>query len=304
MAFRFYFFFLFFTFFFLFYPGEHPYYQIVANERSLFNRDISIPTLKIEPIPVLRNQTEPSVTAEGVYVVDIDSYTPIFQKNKHTRLFPASTTKVITALVAQDIYKQDQVIKVNIASIEGQLMGLIPEERITVENLMYGILVQSGNDAAYALANEYGYDAFVELMNKKAEALHMKDSQFRNPAGLDAEGQMSSPYDLALAARALLSDPYLRKIVGTKEIIISDEDYKIFHTLTNVNKLLGEVQGLGGLKTGYTELAGENLISFYRHQGHDYIIVVMKSQDRFEDTTAIVNWINANVDYKTPTITE
>ena len=93
----------------------------------------------------------------------------------------------------------------------------------------------------------------------------------------------------------LMKNPYLRKMVGTKEIIISDVDYKTFHTLTNVNKLLGEIQGIGGLKTGYTENAGENLVSFYRKDDHDYIIVVMQSTDRFADTRNIVTWINDNV---------
>jgi D-alanyl-D-alanine carboxypeptidase (penicillin-binding protein 5/6) len=125
----------------------------------------------------------------------------------------------------------------------------------------------------------------------------MKNSQFANPAGLDEFAQKTTPFDLSLAARELLKDSYLRKIVGTKEIIISDEDYNIFHTLTNVNKLLGEIQGLGGLKTGQTEQAGENLVSFYRHNGHDYILVVMKSEDRFADTRVLVEFIKSSITY-------
>ena len=114
--------------------------------------------------------------------------------------------------------------------------------------------------------------------------------------------QKSTAFDLALAGRALIENPYLRKMVGTKEITISDTDYSIFHKLTNVNKLLGEIQGLGGLKTGYTENAGENLVSFYRHNEHDYLIVVMHSEDRFFDTTTLVDWIGASVQYVTPQI--
>lgn len=127
----------------------------------------------------------------------------------------------------------------------------------------------------------------------------MKDSHFTNPAGLDNRSQLVTPFDLSLAARALLQNKYLSRIVSIKEITISDVDFKIFHTLTNVNQLLGEIQGIGGLKTGYTENAGENLVSFYKHQGRQYIIVILKSQDRFSDTKAVVNWIDSNINYIT-----
>lgn len=300
MPFRFYFFLLFFSFLFLFYPGENPYLKIFAYNSDSFVEDQKPEPIQIKPIPVTNNAPIPYVTAEGVYVVELDSFSTLYEKNSHVKFFPASTTKMITALVAYDLYKTDDVITVKEASIEGQIMNLMPHERITVENLLYGMLVYSGNDAAYAFANDYGFDKFILLMNAKAQQIGMKDTTFKNPAGLDDYAQLTTPFDLALAGRELLQNPYLRKIVGTKEIIISDVDYKRFHTLTNVNKLLGEVQGLGGLKTGYTELAGENLVSFYRKDNHDYIIVIMKSQDRFEDTKAIVNWIDANVSYVSP----
>lgn len=179
-------------------------------------------------------------------------------------------------------------------------MGLVQNERITVENLLYGLLVHSGNDAAYALADNIGFDKFVNLMNEKAKSLKMVSSHFTNPAGLDDFNQVTTPFDLALAARELLNSKELSKIVSTKEIVISDVDFQIFHKLSNVNKLLGEIQGIGGLKTGYTENAGENLVSLYKKNNHEYIIVILKSQDRFADTTNVVSWINSNVDYVTP----
>lgn len=302
MPFRFYFFLLFFSFLFLFYPGENPYIKIFAYNQELFIQDQAQKPIQIQPIPVTNNALPPFVTAEGVYVVELDSFSTLYEKNSRAKFFPASTTKIITALVAADLYQPDRIITINQASIEGQIMNLVPNERITAENLMYGILVHSGNDAAYALANEHGYDAFITMMNIKAQQIGMINSHFKNPAGLDEFEQMTTPFDLALAGRELLLNPYLRKMVSTKEIIISDVDYRQFHTLTNVNKLLGEVQGLGGLKTGYTELAGENLVSFYRKDNHDYIIVILKSQDRFLDTRTIVDWIDTNVTYVTPVL--
>lgn len=253
--------------------------------------------ITINPIPYLKSQYYPEVTAEGIYVVDLPSFTPLMMRNEHQKDLPASTTKIMTALVAYDVYKPDQIVTVKRVMNDGQTMGLVLNERITVENLLYGLLVHSGNDASYALADYYGYDRFMALVNKKAADLHMNDSHFTNPAGLDDFNQVTTPFDLALAGRELLKNKFLSKIVSTKEITISDADFQIFHKLSNVNQLLGKIQGIGGLKTGYTENAGENLVSLYKKNGHQFIIVVLKSLDRFSDTKNIVNWLNQNIDY-------
>ena len=297
MKIRLYFLFTFFTLLFLFYPGDSPYIQIFAFNRPLFeSRDLE-PKFKKDPIPYTKFQTEPAVTGLGVYIVDLPTFTPVFQKNPHEKMLPASTTKIITALVAADIYDPDEVLTVKRILSDGQAMGLVAGEKITVENLLYGILVQSGNDAAYVLADQYGFEKFVIRMDQKRISLGMKDTHFTNPAGLDDFNQYTTPFDLAIAARELLNKPLLRKIVATKEIVIADIDFKYFHTLSNVNKLLGEVQGIGGLKTGYTENAKENLVSFYKSNGHQFIIVILKSDDRFADTREVINWINTNIDY-------
>ncbi len=290
--------FVFYTLLFLFYPGDTYYFNIFAYNRPLFEKKETKSETKINPVPYLKTPFFfPQTSAEGVYIVDLPSFTPILKRNERSEFLPASTTKIITALVAFDVYKPDQIITVKKVVEDGQVMGLVVGEKITVENLLYGTLVQSGNDAAYTLADDFGYDKFVDLMNKKALTLHMNNSHFKNPAGLDENGQYSTPFDLALAARELLKNPYLSKIVSIKEIIISDADFKYFHTLTNVNKLLGEISGLGGLKTGYTKEAGENLVSFYKKNGHQFIIVILKSLDRFSDTTNVIAWIDSNIDY-------
>lgn len=292
--------FTFYTLLFLFYPGDSYYFHIFTYNRQLFNQQAQKTDIKINPIPYLKYFYYPEISAEGVYIVDLPSFTPIMKRNEHEHLFPASTTKIITALVAYDVYKPDDVITVKQTITDGQIMGLVPNEKITVENLLYGTLVHSGNDAAYVLADNYGQENFVDLMNKKAIELNMKDSHFTNPAGFDDNSQLSSPFDLALAARELLKNKFLSKIVSVKEITISDVDFKFFHKLSNVNQLLGKIQGIGGLKTGYTENAGENLVSFYKKNGHQYIIVIIKSKDRFEDTKNIVKWIEDNIDYIIP----
>ena len=290
--------FIFYTLLFFFYPGDFFYFHLFAYNRDLFQKNPSPLETKNITLPYLKNSFyQPEVSAQGIYVVDLPSFTPILEKNPHTRFLPASTLKIITALVAYDVYKPSQIIEVKKTINEGQLMDLKIGEKITVENLLYGTLVHSGNDAAYVLADNYGYEKFIKLMNEKAKKLSMKNTHFTDPTGLKENNQYSSPFDLALAARELLKNPYLAKIVSTKEIIISDVDFKYFHKLTNVNKLLGEIQGLGGLKTGYTQEAGENLVSFYKKNGHQYLIIILKSEDRFADTEKIINWINENVDY-------
>ncbi len=286
----------------LFNPGMSDIHQIFAYYPELFRPQLPPPIqlLPLKPIPYVEtNATAPEVSAEGVYILDLPTATPIYEKNFHTRLYPASTTKVITALVAYDIYKPSDIITIQQPVSEGQVMGLVQGEQISVEKLLYGALIHSGNDAALALAQNYGTDKFVELMNQKAQSLGMRDTHFVNPSGLDDLNQYTTPFDLSIAARTLLNNPYLSKIVSIKEITISDENFEIFHKLTNVNKLLGEVQGIGGLKTGYTEVAGENLVSFYKKNGHSLVIVILKSKNRFEDTKSIIRWTNQNVTYKT-----
>lgn len=290
--------FSFYALLFLFYPGDSYYFHIFAYNRVLFKKEDKKLNLKIKPVPYLKNPFYfPEISAQGVYLIDLPSFTPILEKNQHSRFLPASTTKIITALVSYDIYKPNQIITIKKTIDEGQLMGLQIGEKITVENLLYGILVQSGNDAAYVLAENYGYEKFIDLMNKKAAFLKMRNTHFSDPSGLEEKNQYTTPFDLALASRELLKNPYLAKIVSTKEIIVSDVDFQYFHKLTNVNKLLGEIAGLGGLKTGYTQEAGENLISFYKKNNHQFILVVLKSLDRFDDTKKIIKWLEENVDY-------
>lgn len=289
------------TFVLLFYPGNSWIVHTFLQKPQLYTL-AETKKYAMDPIPVISSTPVPYVSAEGIFITDLTSFSPLFEKNSRNKFFPASTAKIITALVVVDVFQPNDIVTVRRAITkeeepDWQLMGLVTGERITVENLLYGILVHSANDAAIILANTYGYDNFIMKMNEKAKELHMENTHFVNPDGIDEQGQLTSPYDLALAARALLKNQYLAKFVSTKEITISDVDYTRFHKLSNVNQLLGEVNGIGGLKTGYTELAGENLVSFYKKNGHQYIIVVMKSVDRFEDTRRLTQWIDQSITF-------
>ncbi len=296
---KFYLLLVFYTLLFLFYPGNSYYQKIFSYYRPLFEQSEKITQINIDnPVPYLKNPFYlPEITAQGALVIDMKSFTPIYEKNSQEKFLIASLTKIITALVTNDIYNSNSVITVKKVINDGRVMNLVPGEKITVENLLYGLLVHSANDAGFVLANNYNYQNFIKKMNQKAKQLKMKNSHFSNPTGLEDYNNYSTPYDLALASRALLSNQYLRKIVSIKEITVSDIEFKYFHQLINVNKLLGDIPGIGGLKTGFTENAGENLITFYKKNSHEILIILLKSLDRFQDTKNIIFWLNENLDY-------
>lgn len=292
-----------FAFGFLFYPGEHFFYTFEQMNEEAYAMPSSLPRLN-NPFPAVKEGTkEPVVSAEGVYVVERNTFSVVYKKNAEERLYPASTTKIITALTTIADKKLDDTITVEVATDEGQIMGLVKGEKMSIENLLYGILVHSANDAAYALAHAKGdFPGFIKSMNVTAKQIGMTSSNFTNPAGFDDPSQLTTPHDLAIAARALLENPTLSRMVSVKAITVLDEDFKFTHELANVNELLGDIEGLGGIKTGFTEAAGENLVSYFKtpFTNHEYIIVVMKSKDRFQDTKNITDWITYNIDYIQP----
>lgn len=236
------------------------------------------------------------ITATGVVVQDSDSGVFLYKRNENVELSPASTTKLLTALVALENFSLDDVVTIKQMNIDGQSMGLVPGERITVENLLYGALIYSGNDAAWALSEYYpgGEPKFVEAMNAKGRDLHLTHSRFTNPVGYDDPNHKMTPEDLALLGEAALNNKTIAKMVAIPEITISDVTHTYFHQLKNVNQLLGKIPGVGGIKTGWTEGAGENLITLVERGGHKIIIVTLHSQDRFGDTSKLIDWTFGN----------
>ena len=196
-----------------------------------------------------------------------------------------------------DQYKLDDVLTVNKSLEDGsQVMGLVTGERMTVENLLYGALIHSGNDAAFTLAENYpgGLPAFVSAMNRKAKELHLTESNFTNPAGFEDPAHKMTAHDLTLLALAALQNKIVMKMVAIPSITISDVTHTYFHKLTNVNQLLGKIPGVAGIKTGWTEEAGENLVTLVERGGRRLIIVVLHSKDRFGDTTNLISWVFSN----------
>lgn len=280
--------------FLLFYPGDnkYAYSQNFHQGGSLVANPL--PGFKVSKYPKKQGfYPPPIVSSKGVYIYDPNSGVVLLKKNPNKRLLPASTTKVMTALVSLDSYNLGDVLEVRKLVNDGKDMGLFIGERMSVENLLYGALVHSANDAAFVLASNYpgGIDAFVDNMNKKTLEIGLKDTRFDNPAGYDSPNQYITAFDLAILSNYVLQNPTLAHIVGTKSITVADESYSYFHYLKNVNELLGDIPGVAGVKTGSTPEAGENLASLVKKGERKVIIAVLNSKDRFGETRNLIDWV-------------
>jgi D-alanyl-D-alanine carboxypeptidase (penicillin-binding protein 5/6) len=270
--------------------------QILASSETLGIKTEQITRPKVvEPI-LVDSATPPLISATSALVVDLDSDKTLFEKDSSLPVFPASTTKIITGLVALDTYPLSQTITVDKLYIDGQKMGLVSGEQIRVEDLIYGLLVESANDAAEVLADNYpgGRSMFIAAMNLKARELGLTNTLFVNPTGFDQEGQLTTAVDLIRASKYAIGIPEFAKIVATKTIIIKSVDGKFTHNLRNINRLLGEVDGVKGVKTGYTEGAKENLVTYVERDGKKIMIAVLGSQDRFGESKNLIEWIFTN----------
>lgn len=265
-------------------------------ETQVFRRDAAV-----APLPKLEQSNYfPLLSAQGVLAVDLDSGVVLYEKDADKPLLPASTTKIVTALTAIENYNLDQVITVEDPSVVGQKMGLMTGEQITVRDLIKGMLIYSANDAAEVIARQFpgGREEFMKKMNEKAYDLAMYDSLFINPSGLEDVGHLSTARDLTRAALIAIRDPFIAEIVRTETTEVTSIDGKIVHRLSNTNELLGEVEGVLGVKTGWTENARENLVTFIERDNRRVVIALLGSQDRFGETKELIDWIFTNYEWE------
>ena len=286
------------------YPGQNSIQTIILRPGPIKAYKLPGPAQTIYPLHDGTNLSP--LTAKSIVVQDVGSKTIIFSKNPDTILFPASLTKIMTALVSLEEWQDlNAVITVkNEDRAIGQTIDLIAGEQLTLRSLLYGLLIQSGNDAALALADNYpgGYYEFVKAMNAKAQSLHLTNTTFKNPSGIDQYGHVTTSRDLAILASYAIENLNIREIVGNKQYTISDVTGQITHELLTTNQLLGEISGLSGLKTGWTSGAGECLISYVERDGNKIVVVVLGSTDRFGETRTIVDWVYAHHDWITPVL--
>lgn len=282
----------------LFYPGQVAQTQVQSQEVSrlpdLFPvtaipvKAEALATASASPRPI-----ETSLTAQAAVVVDVNSGAVLLHKNADTLLYPASTTKLMTALVAREVYDLDEVVMVTGADVApGTVIGFKEGETLSVRELLAAALIQSGNDAATILANHApgGHDAFVAAMNQKAQALHLSHSSFANATGIDDVKQQMTARDLGLLTRAVMQDGVLAQLVGTKVATITGET-QTPRVLYNTNALLEKIPGVVGVKTGTTELAGEVLITQLSREDKEVLIVLMGSQNRYDETRRLIEWV-------------
>lgn len=226
------------------------------------------------------------LSAAAAILMDADSGEVLYEKDAARRMRIASTTKIMTALVVLEQASLDDTITVTQAHMaEGSSMYLKPGETVRVEELLYGLLLCSGNDAALALTECAGGAApFVALMNEKAAALGMAHTSFANPNGLDAEGHYSTARDMAVLAAAAMDDPTFRRLCSSRCVTIGSR------TMENHNRLLRQVEGCVGLKTGYTKAAGRTLVSCAERNGCRLIVVTLRDGDDWADHAALYEY--------------
>lgn len=247
--------------------------------------------------PISKGILPPDTSARSIIVKDVDTDTILFQKNTSQKLPIASTTKIMTALVSSEYFQPNSILEVSeAAKAIGAKVGLRQGEKLSFRSLLYAMLLNSGNDAAYTIAENYpgGVSGFIQEMNQKASMLKLKNTSFDNPAGFDSPNHFSSASDLSVITQEAIKNSQLARIFATKDTQIISLDKKYQHNLHNLNKLLSQVKGVLGVKTGYTEAAKENLVTLVDRDGHKILTVLLGSDDRFGESTKLIEWVYQN----------
>lgn len=242
----------------------------------------------VETVWLTGHEEGPFVTAEAAVLFENTTGTVLYAKNPHKKRAPASTTKILTAILALERGHLDDIVTVSrkAAGTTGSTARLYTGQKIRLEDLLHGLLLRSGNDAAVAIAEHIGGEEriFVDWMNRRAADLGAEQSHFRNPHGLDATGHVSTAYDLALLSRVALHYPLFGEIVRKQSY-----DYQ-GTTWQNTNKLLWRFEGIEGIKTGTTSRAGYCLVAAASQNGMQLISVVLGSRDRWNDSSRLLEY--------------
>ena len=257
----------------------------------------------------------PQITAEAGVILDANTGLVLFDKNKDVKLEPASITKVMTALLALENLdmKKTVIIDEETSFTDGSRIYLLEGEEVTVEDLMYALLLESANDSAVAIAKEISGSVaeFAKLMNKRAKEIGAKNTNFVNPHGLHADGHVTTAYDMALIAQTAMRNQDFRKFIMTYRHVIEKTNKQPTRFLYNTNRLIydektkvdangilrpAKYDGATRIKTGYTPEAGGCLISGAEIDGSEFIAVVLKSTDlgRFGDGITLLDFAFAN----------
>jgi D-alanyl-D-alanine carboxypeptidase/D-alanyl-D-alanine carboxypeptidase (penicillin-binding protein 5/6) len=229
----------------------------------------------------------PSTSAQGMVLINADTLEVLASHNADKKLPMASTTKIMTALLlAEEGTPEKQIVTTKeMVTVEGSSMGLLEGDTISYHALLVGMMLASGNDAANTTAIAVGgtVSEFVEMMNSRAKAIGMTDTNFVTPSGLDGEEHYSTAYDMALLAAEAIKNPYIKEVASSQKIAVNYGNPPYKRTLKNHNKLLSIYDGCIGLKTGFTKKSGRCLVSAAERNGCTVIAVTLNDPDDWDD---------------------
>lgn len=238
--------------------------------------------------------SEPSVSARSAILIEAESGKVIFEKNADERCSMASTTKIMTALVALESgdIQRTVAVSADAIGIEGSSVYLYENEKLTLEDLIYAMMLESANDAAAAIAIEVGgsIEGFADLMNKKAQELELSNTHFENPHGLDGNSHYTTARELAVIAQKAMNNESFRAIVSTFKKTIPLNESEGVRLLVNHNKMLKGYDGAIGIKTGYTKKSGRCLVSAAERDGVEFIAVTLNAPDDWHDHTTLLDY--------------
>ena len=266
------------------------------------NLDDSDNYLLYETSEVSASSNEPITYSKNIIAIDRKTLKILYEKDAYSKVAMASTTKIMTCIIAlEKCSLQDTVIiSKKSATVTGSTLGLKENTQISFNDLLYGLMLRSGNDCAIAIAEHISgtVENYIDLMNKKALELGLKNTHFVSPHGLDDNEHYTTAYDLAILTDYALKNDTFKKIVSTKNYTITLNGHS--HNITNTNELLNNVAGVYGVKTGFTFNAGRCLVTSCKRNNMDIIIVVLGANTkklRGLDTLNLINYIYTNFKY-------
>lgn len=237
---------------------------------------------------------QPDVSASCAALMVAETGELIYGKNEHDRRSMASTTKIMTSLLAIEALTPQRKITVSadMLNVEGTSMGLLPGDTVTLEGLVYGMLLQSGNDAANVTAITLGgnVENFVSMMNKRAGEIGMNDTHFETPSGLDSKEHYSTAYDMALLGCTAIKNPEFAAVCSQKSAVVCYGNPPYRRTLTNHNRLLRIYDDAVGIKTGFTKKSGRCLVSAARRDGVTLVAVTLNAPDDWNDHSKMLEY--------------
>lgn len=249
-------------------------------------------------------QCLPDISAQNAIMIEANSGEVLYEKNAEGKAYPASITKIMTALLAIENGTLDKKVKVseNASGVEGSSIYLEPGEKISLRDLVYGLMLRSGNDAAIAISEEIGGSTsnFVIMMNKRARELGAFNTHFTNPNGLHDPDHYTTAKDMALIAMAAMKNADFKEVAATKSWVTERGEGK-YNYFYNKNKVVYQYTGGTGIKIGYTKAAGRTLVASSQRNGMELICVVMNAPDWFQDTYKLMDY--AYSQYETAKIT-